>query len=133
MLAFAHSACFTLHFKNLPNDHSTKQFLHNDAAANDHVRQNVCLKDATLNELLKARMNQAKLHCKKYFLAPWTKIFVTLQISFVSQKILLGVCRVGAPGAEVFGHGCHTILLDMVQRQVCFDFVSFFAFHLLGI
>jgi len=28
-----------------------------------------------------------------------------------------GVCRVGAPGAEVFGHGCHTILLDMVQRK----------------
>ena len=35
-----------------------------------------------------------------------------------TQQYRQGVCRVGAPGAEVFGHGCHTILLDMVQRQV---------------
>ena len=56
---------------------------------------------------------------------PWAETFVTLQdFFFYSQEILLGVCRVGAPGAEVFGHGCHTILLDMVQRQVCFEFES---------
>ena len=65
------------------------------------------------------------------YLSPYKNIFQSKTItSHIFQQICLGVCRVGAPGAQVFGHGCHTILLDMVQRQVDFKTTTILNFKL---